>query len=159
MGDLGWTEAVLKGQGRLGGSHIHSDRPQPGSDCALEKEHRVVSKAGGGEAGRSSQEPTWREGLLKIGSPQASKALCELKFQPQICKIWTGGNLTGLITWFHQPNVAMKEKRDGKRVHRLKYRQSVCVRRWAERGGGHGDGMEVSFQARHKSQGQSLRTD
>ena len=52
-----------------GRSHIHSDRPQPGSGCALEKERKVVSKAEDGEAGRSSQEPTWREGLLKFGSP------------------------------------------------------------------------------------------
>ena len=104
----------------MGRSHIHSDRPQPGSGCALGKERKVVSKAEDGEAGRASQEPTWREGLLKFGSPEASKAPCELKFQPQICKIQTGGNLTGFVTWFHQPNVAMKEQRAGKGVHRRK---------------------------------------
>lgn len=50
----------------------------------------------------------------------------EFKFQLLISKIHTGGNLTGLITWFHQPNVTMKEKRDGKGNYRLKQRPSVC---------------------------------
>lgn len=90
----------------------------------LWKKSTESSKAGDGEAGRSSQEPTWREGLLKIDPPKQARPHVSSNFSLRSAKLdW--GNLTGLITWFHQPNVAMKEKRDGKRVHRLKYRQHV----------------------------------
>lgn len=104
--------AVLKAQGRLAGSHVQSETPQAGSRCDLEENTKCSPRLGQEmEAGvrRVSQEPP-HEGW---GPLRAACGSNRFKFLLQISKIQTVRNLMELITWFHPPDIAMRETRDG----------------------------------------------